>query len=106
MFCGRKSLGAARTHHAAHLDYLQAIKFTSGSTGMPKGVIHSYRVFNACIASMILSFEFDAADWHRIVAPTTHGANTLHMPIFSVGGTQLFTHNSRPATVHAPPTLL
>ncbi|MGB1758216.1 MAG: class I adenylate-forming enzyme family protein, partial [Candidatus Puniceispirillaceae bacterium] len=110
--------GAAPTRHPAHLDHLQAIKFTSGSTGMPKGVMQSYRVFNACIASMIVSFEFDAADRHLIVAPMTHGANTLIMPIFAVGGTQLFTHNSRPegiinaiqtlraTTVYVPPTLL
>ncbi len=110
--------GVVPTQHPAHLDHLQAIKFTSGSTGMPKGVMQSYRVFNACIASMILSFEFDSADRHLIVAPMTHGANTLIMPIFAVGGTQLFTHNSRPAgiinaiqtlratTVYVPPTLL
>ena len=34
---------------------------------------------------MIVSFEFDAADRHLIVAPMTHGANTL-IVIFAVGG--------------------
>ena len=110
--------GAKPTRHPAHSDHLQAIKFTSGSTGMPKGVMQSYRVFNACIASMLVSFEFDAADRHLVVAPMTHGANTLIMPIFAVGGTQLFTQNKTPAgiinaiqtlratTVYVPPTLL
>jgi len=100
------------------LDDLQAIKFTSGSSGMPKGVMQSYRVFNSCITSMLVSFAFDAADRHLLVAPMTHGANTLIMPIFAVGGTQLFTHDNRPAgiirsiqtmratAVYVPPTLL
>ncbi len=110
--------GVVPHRYPALVDDLQAIKFTSGSTGMPKGVMQSYRVFNACIASMLVSFEFDADDRHLIVAPMTHGANTLIMPIFAVGGTQLFTDNSRPAgiinaihtlratTVYVPPTLL
>ena len=110
--------GAHPQTYQASPDDLQAIKFTSGSTGMPKGVMQSYRVFNSCIASMLVSFEFDAADRHLLVAPMTHGANTLIMPIFAVGGTQLFTHDSRPAgiieaiqtlratTVYVPPTLL
>ena len=107
--------GAQPQTFQASLDDLQAIKFTSGSTDMPKGVMQSYRVFNSCIASMLVLFEFDAADRHLLVASMTHGVNTLIMPIFAV---QLFTHDSRPAgiieaiqtlratTVYVPPTLL
>ena len=91
--------GAQPQTYQASPNDLQAIKFTSGSTGMPKGVMQSYRVFNSCIASMLVSFEFDAADRHLLVAPMTHGANTLIMPIFAVGGTQLFNHDSRPAGI-------
>ena len=85
---------------------------------MPKGVMQSYRVFNSFIASMLALFEFDVADRHLLVAWMTYGANTLIMPIFAVGSTQLFNHDSRPAgiieaiqtlratTVYVPPTLL
>ncbi len=70
--------------YQASPDNLQAIKFTSGSTGMPKGMMQSYRMFNSFIASMLVSFKFDAADRHLLVAPMTHGVNTLIMLIFAV----------------------
>jgi fatty-acyl-CoA synthase len=110
--------GAAPQTHDLSLDDLQAIKFTSGSSGMPKGVMQSYRVWNSCIASMLVSFQFDQADRHLIAAPMTHGANTLILPVFTVGGTQLFAHDSGPSTiikaiedlqasiVYVPPTMV
>ena len=91
--------GAQPQTFQASLNDLQAIKFTSESTVMPKGVMQSYRVFNCCIALMLALFEFDAADRHLLVARITHGSNTLIMPIFAVGSTQLFTHDSRPAGI-------
>jgi len=72
------------------LDDLQAIKFTGGSSGVPKGCMQTYRVWNTCIASMLLAFEFDGDDRHLLAAPMTHGANTLIMPTFAVGGMQVF----------------
>ena len=51
--------GAVPVRHPAKADDLQAIKFTGGSSGMPKGVMQTYRVFNSCIASMLASFGFD-----------------------------------------------
>jgi long-subunit acyl-CoA synthetase (AMP-forming) len=70
--------------HLADSDDLQAIKFTGGSSGVPKGVMQSYRVFNSCIASMIAAFGFDAKDRHLLAAPMTHGANTMILPIFAL----------------------
>lgn len=81
------------------LDDLQAIKFTGGSSGVPKGVMQTYRVWNTCIASMLTSFEFDAGDRHLIAAPMTHGANTLIMPILAKGGQQLFIGKSNPVAI-------
>ena len=80
-------------------DDLQAIKFTGGSSGMPKGVMQTYRVFNSCIASMLSAFEFDSNDRHLLAAPMTHGANTIILPIFAVGGTQLFMGKPTPTTI-------
>ena len=103
--------------HLADSDDLQAIKFTGGSSGVPKGVMQSYRVFNSCVASMIAAFGFDAKDRHLLAAPMTHGANTMILPIFAVGGTQLFMGQPSPAaildaietmqatTIFVPPTL-
>jgi fatty-acyl-CoA synthase len=99
-------------------DDLQAIKFTGGSSGVPKGVMQTYRVFNSCIASMLASFGFDGNDRHLLAAPMTHGANTLILPVFAVGGTQLFMGQPSPGailkaiskmratTIFVPPTVV
>ncbi len=91
--------GQAPARHELSKDDLQAIKFTGGSSGVPKGVMQSYRVWNTCIASMMTSFGFDADDRHLIAAPMTHGANTLIMPILAMGGTQLFMGKSNPVAI-------
>ncbi|MBT6095637.1 MAG: AMP-binding protein [Rhodospirillaceae bacterium] len=91
--------GEAPVRHDLAPDDLQAIKFTGGSSGVPKGVMQTYRVWNTCIASMVASFEFDADDRHLLAAPMTHGANTLIMPIFAKGGVQLFMGKSNPVAI-------
>ena len=110
--------GEEPKHHRLGPDDLQAIKFTGGSSGVPKGVMQSYRVFNSCIATMLVSYEFDSQDRHLVAAPMTHGANTLILPIFAVGGTQLFIEQPSPAnilraietlratTMFVPPTII
>lgn len=114
----RAHAGQAPARHSFSLDDLQAIKFTGGSSGIPKGVMQTYRVWNACIASMVASFEFDAQDRHLLAAPMTHGVGTLLMPIFARGGTQVFMGAPKPAaildaierhritTVFLPPTVV
>jgi len=80
-------------------DDIQAIKFTGGSSGTPKGCVQTYRVYNTCIASMVAAFEFNAADINLLAAPMTHGTNTLILPIFAQGGAQAFMGPSKPAAI-------
>jgi len=91
--------GHRPARYTLSLDDLQAIKFTGGSSGIPKGVMQSYRVWNTYIASMIASFEFDAQDRHLLAAPMTHGVGTLMMPILAQGGTQVFMGPAKPASI-------
>lgn len=110
--------GKLPERHNLSPDDLQAIKFTGGSSGVPKGVMQTYRVFNSCIASMLASFGFDQDDRHLLAAPMTHGANTIILPIFAAGGTQLFMDQPSPAailnaistlratTIFVPPTVV
>ncbi len=80
-------------------DDIQAIKFTGGSSGTPKGCIQTYRVYNTCIASMVKAFEFNQSDRNLLAAPMTHGTNTLILPIFAQGGSQAFMGPSKPAAI-------
>ena len=94
-----RNRGAEPARHTPPLNALQAIKFTGGSSGQPKGCMQSYRTWNSCIASMLAAFGFDAGDCHLIAAPMTHGANTLILPVFSVGGRQVMLPSATPALI-------
>jgi len=91
--------GQAPIHHNLGPDDIQALKFTGGSSGTPKGCVQTYRVWNTCITSMINAFEFDQKDRNLLAAPMTHGTNTLIMPTFSVGGSQAFMGAPKPAAI-------
>lgn len=91
--------GQKPKRHDLKLDDLQAIKFTGGSSGQPKGCMQTYRVWNTCITSMLHEFSFDGDDRHLLAAPMTHGTNTLIMPIFAMGGMQVFMGAAKPDTI-------
>ncbi|MCK5778980.1 MAG: AMP-binding protein [Rhodospirillales bacterium] len=91
--------GQLPKRHDLSLDDLQAIKFTGGSSGQPKGCMQTYRVWNTCITSMLHEFEFDGDDRHLLAAPMTHGTNTLIMPTFAIGGMQVFMGPAKPDTI-------
>ena len=64
-----------------------AIKFTGGSSGVPKGVVQSFRMKSAVITNLIYSFELNDEDIHLGAAPISHAVGSLLDPIFAVGGT-------------------
>jgi fatty-acyl-CoA synthase len=68
----------------------QAIKFTGGSSGKPKGVLQPYRAWIAGASSMIHAFGFGPADRYLMAAPLTHGTSCYITPILAVGGTLVF----------------
>lgn len=65
----------------------QAIKFTGGSSGKPKGVLQPYRAWIAGASSMIHAFGFGEKDRYLMAAPLTHGTSCYVTPILAVGGT-------------------
>ncbi|MDX1433890.1 MAG: class I adenylate-forming enzyme family protein, partial [Gammaproteobacteria bacterium] len=73
----RRSLDASLT---------QAIKFTGGSSGKPKGVLQPYRAWIAGASSMIHAFGFDRDDRYLVAAPLTHGTSCYVTPLLASGG--------------------
>jgi acyl-CoA synthetase (AMP-forming)/AMP-acid ligase II len=67
-------------------DATQAIKFTGGTTGAPKGVMQPYRAWIANIANQIHAWGFDENERYIVAAPITHGTSTYILPILSQGG--------------------
>lgn len=67
-------------------DATQAIKFTGGTTGAPKGVMQPYRAWMANVANQIHAWGFDENDRYIVAAPITHGTSTYIVPILAQGG--------------------
>ena len=118
------ALGRAAKTDAAYrpiyapLDATVAIKFTGGTSGVPKGVMQPYRAWNTCIVSQRHAYGFTARDRYLVSAPLTHGASTYILPILGAGGAFVFPEDTRPATLlqtiadhsvttfFAPPTMI
>ena len=64
----------------------QAIKFTGGTTGLPKGVMQPYRAWMANIVNQIHAWGFDEHARYIVAAPITHGTSTYLLPILAQGG--------------------
>jgi len=69
-------------------DDLYAVLFTSGSTGMPKGAMRTYRTFNA----MIASYAIGHSPRHLSFQPLSHLSERMYLPAILVnGGTIAFS---------------
>ena len=100
------------------VDAVQAIKFTGGTTGLPKGVMQPYRAWTAVIINQINAWRLTSEDRYVVAAPVTHGTSTYLLPVLAQGGTHVFLEESSPATITAafrerggtlafmPPTLI
>ncbi|CAG4889866.1 class I adenylate-forming enzyme family protein [Paraburkholderia saeva] len=100
------------------LEDAQAIKFTGGTTGFPKGVIQPLRAWNANIATQIHELGLTPDDRYLVAAPLTHGTSTYMLPLLGAGGALIFPEHTKPAGLldaaaahdatifFAPPTLI
>lgn len=114
----RRHSGAAPRELFHPLEETQAIKFTGGTTGTPKGVMQSYRSWNTCVVSLIQAMQLTQDDRYLAVAPITHGTSTFLLPIFGCGGCVVLPGATRPrdiletlerervTAVFMPPTLI
>ena len=79
----------------------QAIKFTGGTTGLPKGVQQPYRAWLANISNQIQAWEFDEQDRYVMAAPITHGTSTYLLPILAQGGCHVIMDGAGAGAVRA-----
>src|SRR6516164_8974586 len=70
----------------APIDDIAMIAGTGGTTGQPKGVMLSGRNLEAMSALTLMSYPFDGRPVYLALAPLTHAAGVLCLPIMTLGG--------------------
>ncbi len=110
--------GEAPVAHRQPGDATQAIKFTGGTTGRPKGVMQPHRAWTTNIVTQIAAWGLQPGDRYLAGAPITHGTSTYILPTLATGGTLVLmdrpsTEETLDALKHAaitttflPPTVL
>jgi fatty-acyl-CoA synthase len=94
-----------------------ALKFTGGSTGVPKGVVQSQASAAAALKSLQAFYGFTADDVNLAAAPLTHGASHYVLPVLAAGGAHVLPPSpdravllaelkARVSVVFMPPTLI
>jgi fatty-acyl-CoA synthase len=80
-----KFQGSAPVRHVRGRDDTQAIKFTGGTTGLPKGVMQPCRAWAAGIVNQIHGWGITSQDNFVICAPISHGTGTYMLPMLAQG---------------------
>jgi acyl-CoA synthetase (AMP-forming)/AMP-acid ligase II len=97
----------------------QAIKFTGGTSGRPKGVLQPCRAWVTGAVCAVHAMGLTAADRYLMATPITHAASCYVLPMLMVGGALVFgAGQPKPAAIvegfaagrasltFVPPTLL
>lgn len=70
----------------APVDDLAMIAGTGGTTGQPKGVMLSGRNLETMSALTLMGYPFDGRPTYLALAPLTHAAGVLCLPVMALGG--------------------
>lgn len=76
-----------------------ALLNSSGTTGLPKGAMHSNRSWETMIASYYAVMQFDEPPVHLVVAPLTHAAGVLHYAFLARGVTNILIDSADPGEI-------
>ncbi|GAA4412345.1 class I adenylate-forming enzyme family protein [Quisquiliibacterium transsilvanicum] len=71
-------------------DAPMAVFGSGGTTGRPKGVVHSHRTWECLAMNVNVSMPPKAGEpVHLVVAPMTHAAGAMTLPLLAVGATHV-----------------
>ena len=73
----------------AQPDDVVAIRGTGGTTGLPKGVMVTHRVYSALMSNWFASMPVDSQPVHLVVAPLSHAAGAVAFATLAYGGSNI-----------------
>jgi fatty-acyl-CoA synthase len=81
----------------AHADDICWIVYTGGTTGRPKGVVHTHRTMVAVMMAELAEWEWPANPVFLAITPISHGAGPCILPVLLRSGTVVLENGFSPA---------
>lgn len=101
--CGLEQWAAAQSpalvEHRGDADDVVAIRGTSGTTGTPKGVLITHRIYATLLANWFSAMPVRETPVHLVVAPLTHAAGMVVFATLAYGGVNLILPSTRPDAI-------
>mgnify|MGYP003575035526 CR=1 FL=1 len=89
----------ARGGHEAQADDVVAIRGTGGTTGIPKGVLITHRIYATLFANWFAAMPVRETPVHLVVAPMTHAAGMVVFATLAYGGVNIILPSAQPGMV-------
>jgi acyl-CoA synthetase (AMP-forming)/AMP-acid ligase II len=80
-------------------DDIVAIRGTGGTTGMPKGVLVTHRMYATLLANWFAAMPVRETPVHLVVAPLTHAAGMVAFATLAYGGVNIVLPSPRPEAI-------
>jgi acyl-CoA synthetase (AMP-forming)/AMP-acid ligase II len=90
---------ATPVRREAEPDDIVAVRGTGGTTGLPKGVLVTHRMYGALMANWYASMPITRTPVHLVVAPMTHASGTLIFATLCYGGANVVMDSADPGKI-------
>lgn len=90
---------AAAFRSAAEPSDVVAIRGTGGTTGLPKGVLVTHRIYSVLFANWFASMPVVGRPVHLVVAPLSHAAGSVALATLAYGGVNVVMPTAEPRAI-------
>ena len=90
---------AARVHHHYRPDDPVLIRYTGGTTGKPKGIVHTNAAYVSAVMDTIREFNIGPSDTSLQLGHLSHGSNFFWPAFFAQGARQILRERFDPKQV-------